>query len=68
MIEGRVEVKERWGRRCRQLLDDLKENMRTLEEGTLDDTPFGELSLKWLWMKESWFYSQKGQKSIKNLF
>jgi len=23
--------------------------MRTLEEGTLDDTPFGELSLKWLW-------------------
>jgi len=23
--------------------------MRTLEEDTLDDTPFGELSLKWLW-------------------
>jgi hypothetical protein len=37
-LEGRMEVKERRGRRCKHLLDDLKEKRRYLKEAALNRT------------------------------
>jgi hypothetical protein len=46
-IQGRIEVTGRQGRRCRQLLDDLKEKRGycKLKEETLDCT-LGEITLE----------------------
>jgi len=35
-IEGSIEVTGRWGRRCKRLLDNLKENGRYCKEEALD--------------------------------